>query len=84
MGLINRVVTPDELRHEVDALAAKIASKSPQAMTTGKRAFYAQREKPLSDAYQYASGIMVENLLQSDTTEGVSAFFEKRTPKWPS
>ena len=56
--------------------------KSPQAIRFGKRAFYAQSEKPLSDAYELASAVMVENMLAEDAKEGVAAFLEKRAPTW--
>ena len=36
----------------------------------------------LSDAYAYASEVMVENMLARDAEEGISAFIEKRTPTW--
>jgi enoyl-CoA hydratase/carnithine racemase len=37
---------------------------------------------PLAEAYDYVSGVMVENLLVRDAEEGISAFIEKREPKW--
>jgi enoyl-CoA hydratase/carnithine racemase len=36
----------------------------------------------LSDAYDYASSVMVENMLKIDAQEGIDAFIEKRHPKW--
>ena len=36
----------------------------------------------LSAAYDYASGVMVENMLTLDAEEGIGAFIEKRTPRW--
>lgn len=36
----------------------------------------------LSEAYAYASGVMVENILARDAEEGIGAFIEKRTPRW--
>jgi 1,4-dihydroxy-2-naphthoyl-CoA synthase len=36
----------------------------------------------LTDAYDYASSVMVENMLKSDAKEGIDAFSEKRQPKW--
>ena len=38
---------------------------------------------PLADAYDYASGVMVANMLRRDAKEGIGAFLEKREPKWP-
>ena len=51
-------------------------------LATGKRAYYAQREMGLSDAYAYASAVMVDNMLTIDAEEGIGAFIEKRAPKW--
>ena len=34
------------------------------------------------DAYDYASNVMVENMLKFDSEEGLAAFIEKRTPNW--
>jgi enoyl-CoA hydratase/carnithine racemase len=81
IGLVNRM-SADGARAGALALARLIAQKSPQAIRFGKRAFYAQREKPLSDAYELASAVMVENMLAEDAKEGVAAFLEKRSPIW--
>ena len=64
------------------ALAAKIAAKSPVTVAIGKAAFYAQAEMGLSEAYAYASRVMVENMMARDAQEGISAFLEKRKPEW--
>ncbi len=82
IGLVNRVVTPENLRTATLELAEKIAAKSCMTLAVGKRAFYAQREMPLSEAYDYASEVMVENMLRQDAQEGIGAFIEKRTPQW--
>jgi len=82
IGLINRAVAPDDLRDATMTLARKIALKSSMTLATGKRAFYAQRELGLSDAYAYASAVMVDNMLTLDAEEGIGAFIEKRAPKW--
>ncbi|GIR66048.1 MAG: hypothetical protein CM15mP70_11550 [Pelagibacteraceae bacterium] len=37
---------------------------------------------PLDQAYDYASKVMVENMLEQDAKEGIDAFLEKRTPQW--
>ena len=82
IGLINRAVAADALRDATMALARKIALKSSMTLATGKRAYYAQRELGLSDAYAYASAVMVDNMLTLDAEEGIGAFIEKRAPKW--
>ena len=81
-GLVNRVVSPNELSGAVDAMAAKIASKSMVTVKTGKEAFYRQLDMPLDEAYAYTSRVMAENLMQRDAEEGIAAFIGKRAPQW--
>jgi enoyl-CoA hydratase/carnithine racemase len=82
IGLVNRVVAEASLQEATTEMARKIASKSSMTLATGKRAFYAQREMPLAEAYEYASQVMVDNMLARDAEEGIGAFIEKRAPQW--
>ena len=82
LGLVNRVVPPEELREAADALARQIAAKSAFTVALGKEAFYRQAELDLAGAYQYAAEVMTTNMLAQDSAEGISAFLEKRRPEW--
>ena len=82
MGLVNQVVSSAELRAATMALAGKIAAKSSLTVAMGKQAFYQQKEMDLAAAYNYASQIMVDNMLARDAEEGIAAFIEKRAPDW--
>jgi enoyl-CoA hydratase/carnithine racemase len=82
IGLVNRVVAADALSAETEALAEKIAGKLGSAVRIGKRAFYDQVQLPLDKAYEMTGAVMVENMLDRDTNEGIAAFLEKRTPDW--
>ena len=82
IGLINDHYPISKLDDEVLKLAKKIASKSNLTIKIGKRAFYKQLEMPLNKAYKYASKAMTQNMMALDAKEGISAFLEKRNPKW--
>ena len=82
IGLINQAVDEAELGPAVEALAAKLASKSLMTLKTGKQAFYRQADMALPEAYAYTADIMIENMLKHDAEEGVGAFLEKREPQW--
>ena len=83
IGLINNYFSEDELVNKTIEMAVKIANKSSQTVKIGKKAFYNQTEMTISDAYKYASEIMIENMMNQDSEEGIAAFLEKRTPNWP-
>ena len=82
IGLINQAVPAEELSDAVMEMARRIASKSTATVAFGKPAFYRQAELPLGEAYDYAAAVMVENMLARDAEEGISAFIEKRPPRW--
>jgi enoyl-CoA hydratase/carnithine racemase len=82
IGLINDYYPIEQLESEVLKIAEKIASKSSLLIRIGKKAFYKQLEMPLNKAYQYTSKVMTENMMTMDAKEGISAFIEKRNPKW--
>ena len=82
LGLVNRVVPFDDLARETTALAETIAAKLGTAVKIGKEAFYNQLEMDLAAAYAYTGEVMVQNLLDRNTEEGIAAFLEKRDPDW--
>jgi enoyl-CoA hydratase/carnithine racemase len=82
-GLVNRVVPADRVLQEALALAQAIASKPAATLAIGKEAFYRQIEMGLGEAYDYAAGVMVQNMMHAESEEGIGAFIEKRTPLWP-
>ena len=82
IGLINDHFSKSRLNIEVMKVAKKIASKSNLTIKIGKQAFYKQLEMPLRKAYAYTSKMMTLNMMAMDAKEGISAFLEKRKPKW--
>ncbi len=82
IGLINDCFSKSKLNAEVLKVAKKIASKSNLTIKIGKQAFYKQLEMPLKKAYSYTSKMMTINMMAMDAKEGISAFLEKRRPKW--
>jgi len=82
LGLINRAVPHDELDSATNDLAETLAAKLGSAVKIGKQAFYNQLEMPLDAAYDYTRDVMVDNMLDRDTAEGINAFIEKRPPEW--
>jgi len=81
-GLVNRVVPAAELDAAVRAFSATLIAKPPDVLASGKRFFYRQIEKPLAEAYRDAAAVITSHMLGDAALEGVSAFVEKRKPRW--
>jgi enoyl-CoA hydratase/carnithine racemase len=77
-GLVNRVVAVGEALPQALAWAGQIAAKPPATLRTGKEAFYRQIEMPVTQAYDYASRVMVENMLHREAIEGIGAFLDRK------
>lgn len=82
LGLITRAVAKDRLAAEVDALAEKLAAKSPLVMRMGLEAFYRVQDMELEPALQHLQAQLVAVLGTEDAREGLTAFLEKRAPVW--
>lgn len=82
IGLVNRVVAPDELAQTARELAAKIASKSLAALRLCKEAVVHGLEMPLADACRYEADLFGLCFATSDQKEGMAAFVEKRPPRF--
>lgn len=82
IGLVNRAVDEQVLDETVYRMARTIADKSGHTLKVGKEAFYRQLEMPLSEAYEFTSVVMAENMKAHDAQEGICAFLDKRKPDW--
>jgi enoyl-CoA hydratase/carnithine racemase len=81
-GLVNRVVSREELHDAAIGMARRIGEASRSIVALGKRAFYAQIELDQRAAYAYAKETMSANAMAADAQEGMAAFIEKRSPHW--
>lgn len=82
MGLITRVVPAAELDQTVNQVLATLASKSPIGIRIGKQAFTEAANLSLSAALKFLAGKIQEVAGTQDAVEGITAFLEKRTPRF--
>jgi enoyl-CoA hydratase/carnithine racemase len=80
MGLITRVVVPDELDEEVTRILEILLAKSPMGMKLGKEAFYNTADMPFEEALDFLRRRLNAVSATKDAKEGITAFIEKRTP----
>lgn len=79
-GLVNRVVSPEQLLQESQHLLEAATRGSFISKGIGKQAYYAQIDMPQHQAYAYAMEVMAATSQVSDAQEGMHAFLEKRKP----
>lgn len=82
IGMINYCVPKADFKTRVDEMAKKLASFSPAVMGLGKDSFYVIADMEFGAALEYLRSQLSHNILCEDLREGISAFFEKREPKW--
>ena len=80
VGMVNRVVTPDQLDSAVKEITDKLVKKSPAVMRLGRDSFYRQQDVEFHAALDYLQSQITLVTLTEDSKEGVKAFFEKREP----
>jgi len=80
LGVINRVVTHEQLDPTVNEIAESLAKKSPVAMRLGRDSFYRQQDMDFAAAMRYLHGQFLLVSQTEDSREGIQAFFEKREP----
>jgi len=83
LGVLSSVVPAVDLDRHVDELTRALAAKSPTATRHGLRAFAAQDDLDLGSALPMLRGRLADCLGTDDAREGLTAFLEKRAPKWP-
>lgn len=81
-GLINRVVPAGQLREKLNELAGQLASLSGSANRTVKLLANRGLDLPLADGLELEIRGAGEHMQSADAREGLSAFVEKRKPKF--
>jgi enoyl-CoA hydratase/carnithine racemase len=82
LGLVNEVVSLEELKNATMEFARKMAEKSPLALQIGKWGVYQVQDLPYHQAIDYMGELFASLCTTQDAEEGVKAFLEKRKPKW--
>lgn len=82
MGMITRAVEPDQLDVEVEDTLKMLVSKSPIGTRIGKEAFRVMSDMPFDAAVDYLCEALGRVISTQDAVEGMTAFLQKRPPKF--
>jgi methylglutaconyl-CoA hydratase len=82
IGLVNRVVAPNELESEVEKLVAAVLQNAPGALAHSKRLLEELWSTSVRQDVERALRHHMEARESDEAKEGVAAFLEKRVPRW--
>jgi 2-(1,2-epoxy-1,2-dihydrophenyl)acetyl-CoA isomerase len=82
LGLLNRVVEPDQLETETRNLAERLRDSAAVSIAAAKHAVYAAEHDSLERMLQYEVEAQIRCFESEDGREGVRAFLEKRPPNF--
>ncbi len=82
LGIINHVVPRDELMPRAFAMAREFAAKSPAIMALGRQSFMRANDLDYRRNVENQIETLCNVFSTPDGREGLSAFLEKRKPKW--
>ncbi len=82
LGLVNRVVAPEELENETRKLAERLREGPAVSITAAKHAVYASEHDTLEQMLQYEVDAQLRCFQSEDGREGVRAFLAKRPPRF--
>lgn len=81
IGLLDRLITPEQLDGEIDDLCRKIVSVSQFSVRATKRIIHLI-EDGLTEENEEATRLAIEALVGEDHLEGVTAFLQRRPPEF--
>ena len=84
IGLVTRIVQPDDLMAEANALAQSLLMNSPESMRAVKELLIGHSSEQLDDEIEDAITANAHQRSSEDFREGVRAFLQHRRAEWPS
>jgi methylglutaconyl-CoA hydratase len=82
MGLVNDVVTHANLTRRVEERISGLITSGPNALAVSKELLSKISFMPLEEARDYTARVIAELRSGDEAQEGMTAFLEKRKPKW--
>jgi methylglutaconyl-CoA hydratase len=82
LGLINEVVPKNKLEERVSELIDQFLASGPEAIANCKELILNVPRMSLDDVKEYTARMIANLRVSEEGQEGMSAFLEKRKPRW--
>ena len=83
-GLVNNVISLEEIDRVVDELVNQLISSGPEAIKKCKELLRKVPEISLAEAKKYTAEVIAQLRISEEGQEGMNTFLEKRKPRWAS
>ena len=84
IGLVNRVVPPDQMDATANEISTAVLQGAPGALANSKRLIEELWSSSVVKDIEHALRHHVQARESAEAREGIAAFLEKRSPKWAS
>ncbi|MBR9911414.1 MAG: crotonase [Gammaproteobacteria bacterium] len=84
LGFVSDLVPPEELDTRVESIVAKIRATAPQSVALGRTSFYTVLNTDMESRLRMLEAALSVNSSFPDAKEGMTAFAQKRPPRWES
>jgi isohexenylglutaconyl-CoA hydratase len=81
-GVVTEAVVPEELELRLQGILDDIKQCSPHALAACKKLIFTIKDAPSGETVEYRANLLSELRRAEDGQEGMTAFLEKRPPKW--
>jgi enoyl-CoA hydratase/carnithine racemase len=82
IGMVDEIVDPEELRETVQKYGETLASKPPEGLAAIRQTITSGMDLPFDEGLKIEFEKILELVQTANFKEGISAFLEKRDPKW--
>ena len=83
MGIVNAIAPRGRLEETLARFTSRFTEKSGAALRVAKKALRVAEERPFGPALEAIERLYLDELMRTrDAREGISAYLEKREPKW--
>ena len=82
IGLVNRVVSPNDLENETQKIVEAVLQNAPGALASTKRLIEELWSSSVQEDVATALRHHMEARESAEAKEGIAAFLEKRSPNW--
>lgn len=83
LGIIHEQIPADQLDARIESIIQALRQGAPQAQLKSRELIERVADRPIdADVIGYTAGLIAELRTEDEGREGLTAFLDKRSPRW--